>query len=45
MNFMPEPWRVKVVEPIRLPDPEERERLLAEAGEEVELTVELEPSA
>ncbi|HEX2253718.1 MAG TPA: tryptophanase [Thermoanaerobaculia bacterium] len=32
MVFQPEPWRVKVVEPIRLPDPEERERRLVEAG-------------
>jgi tryptophanase len=32
MVFQPEPWRVKVVEPIRLPPPEERERRLAEAG-------------
>jgi tryptophanase len=32
MSFLPEPWRVKVVEPIRLPDREERERRLAEAG-------------
>ncbi|HEX6202213.1 MAG TPA: tryptophanase [Thermoanaerobaculia bacterium] len=32
MRFLPEPWRVKVVEPIRLPSPEERERRLAEAG-------------
>jgi len=32
MTFMPEPWRVKVVEPIRLPDREERERHLVEAG-------------
>ena len=32
MRFMPEPWRVKVVEPIRLPDPEERERHLTDAG-------------
>jgi tryptophanase len=32
MAFQPEPWRVKVVEPIRLPEREERERLLAEAG-------------
>jgi tryptophanase len=32
MTFLPEPWRVKVVERIRLPSPEERERRLAEAG-------------
>ena len=32
MRFMPEPWRVKVVEPIRLPDREERERDLVAAG-------------
>ncbi len=32
MVFQPEPWRVKVVEPIRLPDPEERERRLVDAG-------------
>jgi tyrosine phenol-lyase len=32
MKFMPEPWRVKVVEPIRLPPSEERERRLEEAG-------------
>ncbi|HMB53309.1 MAG TPA: tryptophanase [Thermoanaerobaculia bacterium] len=32
MAFQPEPWRVKVVEPIRLPEREERERLLSEAG-------------
>ncbi|MGD2115002.1 MAG: tryptophanase, partial [Acidobacteriota bacterium] len=32
MKFMPEPWRVKVVEPIRLPDREERERRLVQAG-------------
>jgi len=32
MSFLPEPWRVKVVEPIRLPEPEERERRLADAG-------------
>ncbi len=32
MKFMPEPWRVKVVEPIRLPDREERERRLVDAG-------------
>ena len=31
-EFLPEPWRVKVVERIRLPSPEERERRLAEAG-------------
>ncbi len=29
---LPEPWRVKVVEPIRLPTPAERERRLAAAG-------------
>ena len=29
---VPEPWRVKSVEPIRLPPREERERALAEAG-------------
>lgn len=28
----PEPWRVKVVEPIRLPPPEERERHLEQCG-------------
>jgi len=32
MVFQPEPWRVKVVESIRLPEPEERERRLEEAG-------------
>ena len=32
MSFMPEPWRVKVVEPIRLPSPEEREERLRDAG-------------
>jgi tyrosine phenol-lyase len=32
MTFLPEPWRVKVVERIRLPSAEERERRLAEAG-------------
>jgi tryptophanase len=32
MVFQPEPWRVKVVEPIRLPGPEEREERLAQAG-------------
>jgi tryptophanase len=32
MVFTPEPWRVKVVEPIRLLPPEEREKLLVEAG-------------
>ncbi len=32
MAFQPEPWRVKVVEPIRLPDREEREDRLAAAG-------------
>jgi tryptophanase len=32
MAFQPEPWRVKVVEAIRLPERDERERLLAAAG-------------
>ncbi|MFP3940746.1 MAG: tryptophanase [Thermoanaerobaculia bacterium] len=32
MKNLPEPWRVKVVEPIRLPGREERERRLEEAG-------------
>ena len=32
MAFLPEPWRVKVVEPIRLPPPEEREERLRAAG-------------
>lgn len=32
MSFLPEPWRVKVVESIRLPSPEEREERLREAG-------------
>lgn len=32
MVFQPEPWRVKVVEAIRLPAPEERERRLRAAG-------------
>jgi tryptophanase len=32
MVFTPEPWRVKVVEPIRLLPREEREKLLVEAG-------------
>ncbi len=32
MVFLPEPWRVKVVEPIRLPPPEEREERLRAAG-------------
>jgi tyrosine phenol-lyase len=32
MVFLPEPWRVKVVEPIVLPSAEQRERRLAEAG-------------
>jgi len=30
--FQPEPWRVKVVEPIRLPTPDEREEHLVAAG-------------
>jgi tyrosine phenol-lyase len=32
MKHSPEPWRIKIVEPIRLPDRDERQRLLAEAG-------------
>src|SRR3990170_3902930 len=32
MVFMPEPWRVKMVEPIRLPEPAEREQRLRAAG-------------
>ena len=32
MKHEPEPWRIKVVEPIELPDRDARARLLAEAG-------------
>lgn len=32
MNTCPEPWRVKVVEPIHLPTPEEREEWLRQTG-------------
>ncbi len=32
MRHAPEPWRVKVVEPVSLPDPDTRRRRLEEAG-------------